>query len=282
MRRVTLEEVTRFENLQRFFRKGGRDKGHPRLTPRPAADAAIHRYAHAYQIVNNNGGSSRLNLWSPVPTPHNFSLSQHWYAGGSGGGLQTVEAGWQVYPDKYNTSKAVLFIYWTADGYRNTGNYNLDKPAFVQTDHSWVLGGTFDKYSTPGGEQREFCVHWQRDTSNGNWWLFLQGSGNLTPIGYYPRSLFGNGQMANFATDIDYGGEVTGAVSGQMGSGQFASTGWQHAAYQRTIFYFPTGGSSAWATLTGSDTPTCYTIDVHNNAGGDWGTYFFFGGPRCG
>ncbi len=289
MRRLTLEEMTRFNSLNDFFQKKGkpklnaRTKGHPRLTA--LADEVPHRYAHGFQVLQNNGGSSLLNLWSPTPTPGNFSLSQHWYAGGSGTGLQTVEAGWQVYPNKYNVSKAVLFIYWTADGYQNTGNYNLDKPAFVQTNSSWIFGvGWADAgYSVSGGQQQEFCVHWQRDPSNGNWWLFLQGAGDLTAVGYYPRSLYGSGQLATFATDIDYGGEVTGLTSGQMGSGAFAGEGWQRAAYQRKIAYFPITGPSAWANLTPSaPTPSCYTIDMHNNEPGDWATYFYFGGPRCG
>jgi hypothetical protein len=281
IRRITLEEMTRFPTLADYFRKAPLVKGHPRLT---ALDTVPHRYAHAYQFVNNNGGSSWLNLWCPTPTPHNFSLSQHWYTGGNGSGLQTVEAGWQVYPDHYNNSpNAVLFIYWTADGYNQTGNYNLDKPAFVQTNSSWILGGGWGTYSVRDGDQREFRVHWQRDTNNGNWWLFLQGAGDLTPVGYYPRALFGSGQMASFATDIDYGGEVTGTTSGQMGSGAFAAEGFKRAAYQRSIFYVPTSGPSSWATLTPDATnPNCYTIDLHNNAAGDWATYFFFGGPSCG
>ncbi len=280
MRRITLEELARFGSLEDYFRKAPLVKGHPRITAR---DTVPHRYAHAYQFVNNNGGSSWLNLWLPVPTPSNFSLVQHWYTGGSGAGLQTVEGGWQVYPAHYSTNNGVLFIYWTADGYNHTGNYNLDKPAFVQTNSSWVLGGAFNSYSTRDGDQREFLMHWQRDTSNGNWWLFLQGSGALTPIGYYPRSLFGSGQMASFATEIDYGGEVTGTTSGQMGSGAFAAEGFRRAAYQRAIANFPTSGASSWANLTADQTnPSCYTIDLHNNAPGDWATYFFLGGPHCG
>jgi hypothetical protein len=280
MRRVTLEDMTRFPTLEDFFRKAPLVKGHPRFT---ALDTVPHRYAHAYQLVNNFGGSSWLNLWSPIPTAHNFSLSQHWYSGGSGSGLQTVEAGWQVYPDHYNNSpNAVLFIYWTADAYNQTGNYNLDKPAFVQTNSSWVLGGGWGTYSVRDGDQREFRVHWQRDKSNGNWWLFLQGAGDLTPIGYYPHALFGAGQMANFATAIDYGGEVTGVTSGQMGSGALASDGFRRAAYQRSIFYTLTSGAGAWANLNGDAAyPNCYSMDLHNTTPGDWATYFFFGGPTC-
>jgi kumamolisin len=281
MRRITLEEMTKFQTLNDYFKKMPLVKGHPRLI---ALDSVPHRYAHAYEFVNNNGGSSWLNLWTPIPTTDNFSLMQHWYTGGSGTGLQTVEGGWQVYPDHYNNStKAVLFIYWTADGYNQTGNYNLDKPAFIQTNSNWVLGGSFDAYSVRDGDQREFRIHWQRDTSNGNWWLYLQGAGDLTAIGYYPQTLFGSGQMASCATEIDYGCEVTGASSGQMGSGAFASEGYKRAAYMRSICYFPTNGPASWATLTADATnPSCYTIDLHNNAPGAWATYFFDGGPNCG
>ena len=193
--------------------------------------------------------------------------------------LQTVE-GLAGVSSPLQHDKGVLFIYWTADGYNHTGNYNLDKPAFVQTNSSWVLGGAFNSYSTRDGDQREFLMHWQRDTSNGNWWLFLQGSGALTPIGYYPRALFGSGQMASFATEIDYGGEVTGTTSGQMGSGAFAAEGYRRAAYQRAIACFPTSGASRWATLTADqDHPELLlrSICTTQCTAGDWATYFFLG-----
>src|SRR5207249_7804207 len=66
---------------------------------KPEAAGTLHRYAHAYQNVNNYGGASWLNLWDPTPTNHQFSLSQQWYVGGSP--VQTIEGGWQVYPDLY-------------------------------------------------------------------------------------------------------------------------------------------------------------------------------------
>ena len=82
-----------------------------------------------------------------------FSLSQQWYVGGSGASLQTAEIGIQNYPQKYGSEKSALFIYWTADGYKNTGRYNHDCAAFVQTNNKWHLGGVFGQYSTVGGAQ---------------------------------------------------------------------------------------------------------------------------------
>jgi hypothetical protein len=152
MRRITLEEMGRFESLDHFFQRGRWAKGHPGETRLKGRDASSgHRYAHAYQTVNNNGGYTWLNGWDPDPSPGAMSLSQCWYtAYNAAGQVQTVECGWQVLPSKYNTSAPVLLSYWTADGYQNTGNYNLDSPAFVQTNNAWVLGGAFSNWTTPG------------------------------------------------------------------------------------------------------------------------------------
>jgi hypothetical protein len=65
----------------------------------------------------------------------------------------------------------VLFIYWTADDYTSTGCYNLECPAFVQTNNQVVLGApNWTGASVPGGQQVWYDVEWIRDPS-GNWWL---------------------------------------------------------------------------------------------------------------
>ncbi len=158
MRRITLEEMTRFETLRHFFQKSPLGGGAPPTSAESAAPgfaprvAATHRWAHAYQNVNNLGGHSYLNVWDPpIGANQIFSLSQHWYVAGSGSKLQTAEVGWQVYPGKYGSTKPVFFIYWTADDYTNTGCYNLDCSAFVQTSNQWTIGGTMSPSSTYGG-----------------------------------------------------------------------------------------------------------------------------------
>jgi hypothetical protein len=280
VRRITLEELTRFETLENFFQKGPRGKGrHPRLTSLAAADENIHKYAHAFQTVDNLGGHSFLNIWQPKLSGNEvFSLSQHWYSAGSDAQLQTVEAGWQVFPQKYHGSLfPCLFIYWTTDGYQHTGNYNLDAAAFVQTNNNWALGGTFQNMSIKDGQQIELELTWE--LSDGNWWLFLDGLASENAIGYYPASIYNNGPISTLATGIDYGGETVGSTSWpEMGSGEFADRGWQKAAYQRNIFYYKPDRSTAWADLTPSQlSPACYTIEVKNIS--NWGESFFYGGP---
>ena len=281
LRRVTLEELSRFGSLREFFQKGPGGAGRAHPADVPPATAYDHLYAYAYQSVNNNGGNSWLNLWSPsVGTGQIFSLAQHWYVGGSGSGLQTVEGGWQNYPGKYGVNSSVLFIYWTADDYGSTGCYNLDCTGFVQTNSNWALGGTFPNYSTSGGTQYEVQMQWKH--SQGNWWLYLQGTGTLDPVGYYPGSIYGSGQLSQYSTLIEYGGETVGITSWPpMGSGAFANAGYQYAAYQRLIYYTDTSGAGQWASLNPvQPTPSCYTIVyTPSSSGGSWGTYFYFGGP---
>lgn len=307
MRRITLEELTRFETLRHFFMKspqgggrpfvaanlpsGGSPTTHPVTTPLeraatdpggivpPATVGATHRWAHAYQNVANLGGHSFINLWDPAIGAHQvFSLSQHWYVGGSGAGLQTAEVGWQVYPAKYGNTKPVFFIYWTADDYNKTGNYNLDASAFVQTSHNWTIGGTISPISVYGGAQYEIQVAFY--LYKGNWWLYVQGTDASHAIGYYPTSLYKGGAMASHAAEIDYGGETVGTTSFPgMGSGHFANQGWQKACFQRDIYYFPTTGGATYANLTGSQSwPNCYTVQkVNYNP--PWNDTIYYGGP---
>jgi len=287
MARLTLEKLTRSRTLGEFFAKLPRELGrvrpqgeHPEFLP---DWDSVHLHAYGYQNVNNFGGNSWLDLWNPTG---DFTLSQHWYVGGTDSSTQTVEGGWMVESDKYNTNKAVLFIYWTADNYQKTGCYNLDCTGFVQTNHNWFLGGTWTEYSSTGGTQWGFELQWK--LFSGNWWLFLKGPGDYEAVGYYPASIYNGGQLSKSATAIKYGGETarkTGNSWPQMGSGEFASQGWQHAAYQNTIFYIPrdeNDGVGVWADLTGvvESLSTCYSINVVPAAsGGNWGSYFFYGGP---
>lgn len=279
MARLSLEKLTRFGTLADFFaKKSPVGSGHLSKRDEP------HLHARGRQAVANFGGNSWLNLWNPKG---DFSLSQQWYFGGEGSELQTVEGGWQVYPDLYNTDKAVLFIYRTVQDYApKSGCYNLDCSGFVQINHNWHLGGIWNHYSETNGPQWGFEMQWK--LFQGNWWLFIKGPGNYEAVGYYPTSIFQGGQMSKHATNIQYGGEVTRLASDhiwpQMGSGAPASKGYRVAAFQNTVFYIPhdeNGGVGVWANFQPFvEGPLCYSIDVTDSSkGGSWGTYFFFGGP---
>jgi hypothetical protein len=235
------------------------------------------------QTVSNWGGNSTLNVWSPnVNTSQGeiFSLTQHWYVGGSGTslpGLQTVEVGWQNYPAKYGDERSRLFIYLTADGYNHTGCYNHDCGDFVQTNGSVYLGGGFSNYSTTNGTQYAFNI--QVQLYQGNWWIFY----GTTPFGYYPGSLFHGGQLTHNATNAQYGTETVGStVWPPAGSGGQPSTGWGKAAYQRDLFYINSSHGGIYESLSNWNIAPCYAINGPTSGSGAWALYFFDGGPGGG
>ena len=279
MRRITLQEMSHFETLQKFFEKGPNGAGQASDKRGGNLPPAIngHSYAHEYQYVTNYGGYAVQSMYNPyVYTGYGeiFSLAQHWYVAGSGAALQTAEIGLQNYPAKYGSENSALFIYWTADDYKNTGCYNLDCGAFVQTNSNWHLGAGFNNYSTVGGAQYELALGFYLYA--GNWWM----AAGSDWVGYYPGWRYAGGALSHNAQAIDYGGETVGSYYWPpMGSGQYASAGWPRAAYFRSIVYRDAGnGSHAPSLSVSQQWPACYTATAPTWGGATWQTYFFFGG----
>jgi hypothetical protein len=279
VRRLTLDDLSRFKTLGNFFRKWpeGVEVLRGGDVPR-AAPSDGHLYAHARQYVRNLGGSSLLALWAPqVATDQiEFSLSQQWYAAVSDGNTQTVEVGWQVFPAFYGHTAPVLFIFWTADAYQSQMCYNLTCGAFVQIDPSVAIGGAFSSWTTSGYEPVEFQAGFL--LYSGNWWLQVNG----VWVGYYPGTLFGAGLLATGAESIDYGGETLVSARGvapPMGSGMFAEAGYPYAAHQRDIFYYPPMGGLAQPVLTLEVPTPWYYSAFLMSYDAPWGTTIYFGGP---
>ena len=280
LRRITLAEMTRFRTLSDFFSKGGHPfTGHGDQRGFHVPGDSSHYYSAAFQNVNNIGGDSWMNLWSPtVKSNGEMSLSQIWVGGGSGDGTQTVEVGWQVYPDKWGGNNAALFIFYTPNNYTD-GCYNVECSGFVQTANNVYLGSGFDHYSTRDGGQWGFNIQVQRSNA-GDWWLYYRGPGDYIPFGYYPGRLYGSGQLSRNADSIGWGGEDTGNPSAlQEGSGALPTEGWRRAAYHDVVFYIDTNRVSQWTNLFKVEQPNdCYKTDI-SNAGAK--TFFYFGGPTC-
>jgi hypothetical protein len=286
LRRVTLQEMSRFATLKNFFEKGPNGAGQARGADAHPATVE-HKYSITYQYINNLGQTDTINLWSPhinTSVGEIFSLAQSWTVGNSPI-EQTAEVGWQNYPALYGGQNSRLFIYWTADGYNKTGCYNLTCAGFVQTNNNWYFGGGFSHYSKVGGTQYEFRAEYQ--LYQGNWWLGLGTSDSVTWVGYYPATLYGSGPMRTKSQLLEFGSESVGSNPWPPeGSGHWANTGFGHAAYQRELFHlsYP-AGSMVWDNLTADQSsPNCYTIAGPYNGGynppsNDWGIYFYFGGP---
>jgi hypothetical protein len=296
VRRLTIEELQRFRNLDDFHKKVPSHlagSGAPSPAERGAASSeepprdgptSEHQYAHAEQRVRNWGAESHLNLWSPyVERSNEFSLSQMWVVRGSrsDSSLETVEAGWQVYRDKYGDSRARLFIYFTPDNYGSGGCYNLDCGKFVQTNNSIVIGGPWSQYSAIGGSQYSVKLLLLKDGTNGHWWL---KHGDVY-VGYWPRTLFDSAGLRDEGAEVDFGGEIIDRqvnsvhTRTDMGSGRFPSGGFGYAAYQRALRYVDMTRTYRTPSLTAYRSDAyCYDISLRTSSSSTWNPYFYFGG----
>jgi hypothetical protein len=280
MSRLAMDRLTQFSTLKGFFAKhpSGTAALQPRggHVPRATWDP-VSKSAAGYQSVVNYGGNSWMELWLPVG---DYSVCHQKYSGGSP--LQTVEGGWAVYPQHFQTTDAVLYIYWNSG---KTGCYNLDCPGFVQVDNTWGLGGRFPgRYSTPQ-QKWGFRIQWK--LLKGDWWLFLEGSGTYNSVGYYPASIYGGGRLSRNAEHIEFGGKVGRFVGDpwpQMGNGVMPSLSTTAAANQFLIYYDPhnqDGGAGVEANLIPGDDLPCYSVNVFPNVAGAYIHYGGGGGNAC-
>jgi Neprosin len=106
-----------------------------------------------------------------------------------------------------------------------------------------------------------------------------------------PSSLF-MGDRSVFSTLGDhtewlgFWGEVRTIVAPdqtntQMGSGQYAESGWQQACFQNNL-RVQVDRDGNMAVFNGSqqaDEPRLYDIESHMDSGTSWGSYFWAGGP---
>jgi len=238
-------------------------------------NAKGHEYATAdLSSGDYYGAHAKINVWQPLTMNGEVSISQIWIIAGSEVDLNTIEAGWKV--DTRN-GKPKFFIYWTGDGYANTGCFNLDCPGFVQVNKQFVFGTPLEPVSTYGSAQYDIGITVHK--AEGKWWLQFDDK----VVGYWPQSIFTH--LASKATEVSYGGEIFDSAqeghhtSTQMGSGHFPDEGYGKASYFRNIQYVDVNGkfNDVGQNLGPSETKSsCYSTDIK---GGNNGTEFYFGGP---
>ncbi|KAD5802709.1 hypothetical protein E3N88_14069 [Mikania micrantha] len=280
IRRTKKEDMLRASSLKSYGRKNG-------VARRSSIDSELasvnngHEYAFAGTDGVFYGTKATFNLWNPkVQVPDEFSLGQLWITRGSDSDLNTIEAGWQVYPGLYGDSNTRIFIYWTSDGYHTTGCYNLGCTGFVQTNNDIALGGTLSPTSQVDGSQYEMTILIWKDPNEGDWWMQL---GDDELIGYWPASLFTC--LSESASTVEWGGEVVNLntnghhTTTDMGSGYFPQKGAGKACYIRNIQIVDESNTLRTPEGLYTDHPeqNCYDIVVGMNDNS--GSQFFFGGP---
>ncbi|CAN1286389.1 hypothetical protein LINPERPRIM_LOCUS19284 [Linum perenne] len=254
----------------------------PRTSSSSSTNSEVHT-EYAVGILEGtsmHGATGNINVWQPQVYPNEIVVAQFWVTDNGGPGTaEAIEAGYMVTP---SDPEPRIFIYWTADGYKSTGCYNLDCPGFVQTSaKGTVLGAIIHPISKYGDSQQEIIsVKFRRDLNNGNWWLIYQGE----EIGYWPAELFKN--LNTTAKLIEWGGCVVNTkvgkfeIASEMGSGHYPTEGFGKAAFFSNLGFVIEDGEfmDADGLVLQKSKPGCYNIDL-NDKTENWGVNFYYGGP---
>jgi Neprosin len=253
------------------------------------ADGAAHEYGYSSQFVTCYGAEGNLAAFDPyVHKSDEFSLLQVALARGSGSGKQTIEAGWQEYRDLYGDWVPHLFVFYTTNGYTesgdNKGGYNRDVDGWIQYSNVVYPEAISSPNSTRGGAQYIMQIKYQ--LYQGNWWFCCNGRW----IGYYPASLFNTNGLRSKAEKVAFYGEIVdmgnapGSSWTDMGSGYWPDRHWTLSAYMNNLRY-QSGTAGSMSRYSGSaweSNPDEYGIEEHFNDAGSWGSYCWVGGPGGG
>ena len=119
-----------------------------------------------------------------------------------------------------------------------------------------------------------------QDPTEGHWWMQF---GNDYVLGYWPSFLFS--YLAESASMIEWGGEVVNSQTGgqhtstQMGSGHFPEEGFGKSSYFRNVQVVDSSNNLKAPKGIGTFTEQSNCYDVQLGRNGDWGQFFYYGGP---
>ncbi|CAN4120242.1 unnamed protein product [Withania somnifera] len=207
-------------------------------------DANLSQKNHSLAILHTEGyrylgAKTDMKTWNPhVEEDDEYSTSRLALISGAYYDYQEMESGWAVNPRVYGDRQTRLFTYWTIDGSRETGCFDLTCPGFVQTSHEIALGAAIYPISTQNGLPYSITIYIYKDINTSNWWLQYGGSIN---IGYWPSEIF-DGGLSIQAETVQWGGEVYSKNVGkhphtktQMGSGAFPTYIFENTGFMKNM-----------------------------------------------
>ncbi|KAK4409254.1 hypothetical protein Sango_0506400 [Sesamum angolense] len=178
------------------------------------------------------------------------------------------------------TNNTRLFTYWTSDAYQATGCYNLLCSGFIQVNSEIAMGASISPVSAFRNSQYDISILIWKDPKEGHWWMQF---GNDYVLGYWPSFLFS--YLGESASMIEWGGEVVNSeadgkhTSTEMGSGRFPEEGFGKSSYFRNIQVVDSSNNLKAPKDVGTFTEQSNCYDVQTGSNGDWGRYFYYGGP---
>ncbi|CDP13128.1 unnamed protein product [Coffea canephora] len=184
-----------------------------------------------------------------------------------------------MFPDLYGDYRTRFFIYWTRDGYRSTGFYNLNCRGFVHTNKNIALGTTIERISTYHGPQYElpfFIWKWLKV-------FIILEQDSFTLIGYCRAFIFTD--LADSASMSRWGGEVVNNViigqhtAAEMGCGHFPEEKFERSSHFKNLLTIDESNNLVIPEdiITRVDNANCYDVEYGPSA--HLGDMLFYGGP---
>ncbi|KAF9600467.1 hypothetical protein IFM89_009382 [Coptis chinensis] len=139
-----------------------------------------------------------MTVYNPKLIDCQFSEAAIWLSNGPPDQLNSIQVGWTVNPILYGDFRTRLFGYWTVDGFKQTGCFDMRCSGFVQRSKELTLGSILEPTSNETHQyENPFNVFLDK---TGNWWL----SARDMSVGYWPSNLFTS--MSSHAADLAFGG----------------------------------------------------------------------------
>ncbi|XP_010530344.1 PREDICTED: uncharacterized protein LOC104806929 [Tarenaya hassleriana] len=242
---------------------------------------------HFATIETKNDGSvyvgavAEISIQSPHVKLNQYSKAQIWVENGP----TSLQAGWAVHPRIYGDSRPRFTTYWTGDGYKSTGCYNVVCPGFVQTSSYIFPGKPYPQISQYGVTPVYATILITKDPTTKNWLLYH----DYKNVGYWPREIVPSMDVG--ATRVRYGGNTyvsPDGISPQMGDGNFPNVDISKCANFRRNSLILEG--SAPIDIDGNkmtkytDSDTCFKLKYFGVEIKEFGPIFAYGGPggQCG
>ncbi|TVU08499.1 hypothetical protein EJB05_41904 [Eragrostis curvula] len=252
------------------------------LDPRESVDESKFTKHYARYRVDEppaggyTGAMATLDFYSsPSTNARQLTAALIWVSDGKpyGSDFNEIQAGWVVDPSRYGDNKAHFFVYWTADGYRSVGCYNLDCNGFVPVNGAPITPGDALE---PAHGQAKISFKIFKNKEDGDWWLhFGYGVNNFRPVGFWPKSLFT--YLEDHAELITWGGFTKcfrGNACPPMGNGQWPG---KNSASFQNVQLVGTNGQGyvppVWTLDVYADNKKCYQASTFLD------DMFYYGGP---
>ncbi|KAI3958034.1 hypothetical protein MKW98_020676 [Papaver atlanticum] len=226
-----------------------------------------------------HGAAALISTHTLELTYKQFSTAQVWIENGPEEEKNSIQFGWLAYPAIFEDSHSRLMGYWTVDGGKQTGCFNVLCYGFVQVHDQVFLGAVIEQISIYGKLAYNMVARVYRDRT-GNWWLMFN-----VIIGYWPAEIFTH---LDNASVVRYGG-IAGAEpqtdTPPMGNGYLPQLqDYTKTAFIRKMKYIDDKGQLQNINPDGVQSKhdaklDCYNILFAGNLGSDWEMSMTYGGP---